>query len=150
MRSAIDVGTLVRLTQVDDRLPNEPSATAGVGRLSLVAAGAVGVAALVHPPADPRGQVGALLEGDDRAPQGRLQGLALPLEEALGGVGVADPAPEPEQVALVLLPEGAAALRAGELRRLTVLGPGAGVGGLVDRKSTRLNSSHTVSSYAVF
>src|SRR3954453_22360487 len=119
----------VGAAQVGDCLANQAGAPVGVARLALVAAGPVCMAAVGHPPAEPGGKVGTFLEGDDGPPEGGLQRLALFGEQALGGLGVADAAPEPEQVALRLLPERAPALGARELGRIAVLGRGGGLGG---------------------
>src|SRR5581483_462219 len=81
--SGIDVDAhVVDRAQVDDRLAYEAGAAAGVGRFALEAAGAVIAAEVCHPAADPARQVSALLESDDRAPQGGLECLALVGEQA--------------------------------------------------------------------
>jgi hypothetical protein len=75
--------------------------------------------ALGHPP----GQGRLLLQGPQRAPQGRLQPVRLLGQKALGAPGVPDAAAEPQQIAVGELPEGPAALGAGE--------PGRGAGPVV-------------------
>jgi hypothetical protein len=61
-------------------------------------------------------EVGPLLEAAQRRPQGALQLLAVPGDQALGREHVTDAAGEANQRTLVALPEQSAALRAGELR----------------------------------
>src|SRR5262245_61993892 len=58
----------------------------------------------------------ALLEGTKGLPEGLLDALVLGLEQGLRGEGMAGPAPEAEQVALLDLPEHSPAVRAGHDR----------------------------------
>src|SRR3954454_16584273 len=100
-----------------------------IGRPARIVVGARRRAAQPEALADAVEEVGALLERADRRPEGILDHVRLPVEEALLRVGVADAAAQHHPVARGLGPQHAAALGTGE-RRLLAL-PLDALGGLL-------------------
>src|SRR3954453_5967297 len=103
------------LAQVGDGVSDESGPSPGVPSLYFVAAGLLGVASAAHTFAEPRRHVAPACESHDRCPEGSLQRVNLLGQEAVGGVRMADTAPEAQEVVLLPRPERAPAFGAGEL-----------------------------------
>jgi hypothetical protein len=69
---------------VQQQVADQPGRLLGLGRLLLEAAGGDPVAAAAGRLGQPPGQGGPLLQAPQGDPEGRLQGLALTGDEALG------------------------------------------------------------------
>src|SRR4029453_13824368 len=132
---------LAEAVTLDQEAPHQLGRIAGLGGLFLEAGRGDPVAPLPGRAGQPPRERGPLLEAAKGDPQCRLQLLALLAEQALRRPGVADPAAEADQVAVVQFPEDAVAVRAGERRGATRIVPLDGAHGEIGHPVLDLQES---------